>query len=266
MNSNHISQLQETHSNLLYIRWYIRRFSLQSRRTHRCPREQRWISYLQCSQGKCVRFQGFERCSRVSAFHCMRPRPNVLAPLVTRFFGSVSDDEVPWDMLNQLHSFASALNSNELYQLELSMVKQILEEFQSVFEVTLTYKPEYGQIMGDLQESIKNAEAAITIIGPRNARASSNQLTSPSVTPLTHRRRYLPLPHPEQALLLPPTNNKVFLLHPNFPASPLSKKRKHMAVFVELTPWAVKKRRMFAQGTTIYPPDRPVRVVDKERQ
>ncbi|KAF9649435.1 hypothetical protein BDM02DRAFT_3268758 [Thelephora ganbajun] len=271
-------------------------------------------------------------------------RPNVFTPLITRFFGSVSDDEVPWDMLNQLHSFASALNSNELYQLELSMVKQILEEFQSVFEVTLGYEPEYGQIMRDLQESINNAEAAITIIGPRNARASSNQLTSPSVTPLTHRRRYLPLPqssfrsptqarrrnsspsphHPrsrsqspppsspissnsksrtstsptsnEQQSIPPPPKFSYTSSLPPVSHTPLPKKRKHMAVFVELTPWVVKKRRMFAQGqprtprslrapfgdythspvldmqkrdsrtrTTMYPPDRPVRVVDRER-
>jgi hypothetical protein len=121
-------------------------------------------------------------------------RPAIFTPLVTRFFESISDDEVPWDMLSQLHSFASALNSNELYELELSMVRQIQEEFQSVFGVTFGYEPEYEQVVRDLQESIKNAEAIIAAAGPRNARASSSQLMSPSVTPLVHRRRYLPLP------------------------------------------------------------------------
>lgn len=120
-------------------------------------------------------------------------RPVIFTPLVTRFFESVSDDEVPWDMLTQLHSFASALDSNGMYELELSMVRQIREEFQSVFGVTLGYEPEYKQIMGDLQESIQNAEAAIVAAGPRNARALS-QLMSPSITPLVRRRRYLPLP------------------------------------------------------------------------
>ena len=121
-------------------------------------------------------------------------RPAIFTPLTTRFFESVSDDEVPWDMLDQLHSFASALNSNELYELELSMVKQIQEEFQSVFGVTLGYEPEYERIMKDLQESIKNAERAIGAASPSNARASSNRLISPFVTPLIPRRRYLPLP------------------------------------------------------------------------
>ena len=121
-------------------------------------------------------------------------RPAIFTPLVTRFFESVSDDEVPWDMLIQLHSFASALNSNELYELELSMVRQIREEFQSVFGVTLGYEPEYEQIMGDLQRSIENAEAGIAAAGPLNARASSSQLMSPAVTPLIRRQRYLPLP------------------------------------------------------------------------
>ena len=120
-------------------------------------------------------------------------RPTVFTPLVTRFFGSVSDDEVPWDMLDQLHSFASALNSNELYELELSMVRQIQEEFRSVFGVTLGYEPEYERISRDLQKSIENAEGAIESSGPPNARASSTQSLSP-VTPLIPRRRCPPLP------------------------------------------------------------------------
>ena len=268
-------------------------------------------------------------------------RPVIFTPLVTRFFESVSDDEVPWDMLTQLHSFASALDSNGMYELELSMVRQIREEFQSVFGVTLGYEPEYKQIMGDLQESIQNAEAAIVAAGPRNARALS-QLMSPSITPLVRRRRYLPLPQsslrsstrkhernssptpyrprsrsqsspPSSPISsrsksrppTPPTPNKrQSISPPNFshpsplpPVShtPLPKKRKHTTVFVELTPWVVKKRRMFAQGqlrtpknprasfgnhihfplldarerlrahVPLYPPDRPVRVVDAER-
>ena len=267
-------------------------------------------------------------------------RPAIFTPLIARFFESVSDDEVPWDMLTQLHSFASALDSNGMYEFELSMVRQIRGEFQSVFGVTLGYEPEYGQIMGDLQESIENAEAAIAAAGPRNTRASLSQLLSPSVTPLTHRRRYLPPPQSSlrsstrarerdsspspyrsrSRLESPPlspissgsksrlptsTNNRQRiplppkLSHPSLlpPAShtPLPKKRKHTAVFVELTPWVVKKRRMFAQGqghtpknlcasfgthirtplhdvrknihTTVpfHPRDRPVRVINKER-
>jgi hypothetical protein len=74
------------------------------------------------------------------------------------------------------------------------MVRQIREEFQSVFEVTLAYEPEYEQIMGDLQRSIESAEAGIAAAGLLNARASSSQLISPAVTPLVHRQRYLPLP------------------------------------------------------------------------
>lgn len=270
-------------------------------------------------------------------------RPAIFTPLITRFFESVSDDEVPWDMLSQLHSFASALNSNELYELELSMVRQIREEFQSVFGVTFAYEPEYGQIVRDLQESIKKAEAIIAAAGPRNARASSSQLMPPTITPLLHRRRYLPLPQsslrssvrthewnsspcpyrsrsrsqsppPSSPILsgskscatTPPTPDKRHIPPlPNFfcpsplpPISPtpLLKKRKRATVFVELTPWVVKKRRMLAQGQPhtprnprasfgdcvhsppldmrrhnarthlpLYPPDRPVRVVDKER-
>ena len=266
-------------------------------------------------------------------------RPLVFTPLVTRFFESVSDDEVPWDMLNQLHSFASALNSNDLHELELSMVRQIQEEFRSVFEVTLAYEPEYGQIMGDLQRSIKTAEAAIAAAGPRNARASSSSLMSLSVTPLVHRRRYLPLPQsslrpsssthergsspspyrsrsrsqsppPSSPILsgseprttTPPSLNKwqdipsppKFSPLPLAFHTPLLNKRKRTTVFVELTPWAVKKRRMVAQGqphapqnthtpfnihsplldtrkrdpqthSSRYLPDRPIRVVGKER-
>ena len=263
-------------------------------------------------------------------------RPAIFTPLITRFFESVSDDEVPWDMLTQLHSFASALDSNRMYGLELSMVRQIREEFQSVFGVTLAYEPEYEQIMGDLQESVKNAEAAIAVVG---SRSSLSQLVSPSVTPLTNRRRYLPPPRsslrsstrprerdsspsPYRLRLSPPSSpvssrSKVHdptpptpnkrkivplpakpfhvppLLSPSH--TPLPKKRKRTAVFVELTPWAVKKRRMFSQersntqdslhasiGTDIrsilfdardglhthlpsYPPDCPVRVIGKER-
>lgn len=268
-------------------------------------------------------------------------RPVVFTPLVTRFFESVSDDEVPFDMLTQLHSFAVALNSNEMHGLELSMVRQIREEFQSVFGVTLALEPEYGQIMGDLQEAIDNAEIAVAAAGPRSTRASSSQLMSPCITPLIHRRRYLP---PPQSSLRPSkrtrgrssspspyrlrsrspppsspissrsksrtttslTPNKQrnvpsppIFLHPS-PIPPvfhtsLPKKRKHTTVFVELTPWAVKKRRMLAQGqphtpknlrtsfehhlhsplldmrdrlrthVPLHPPARPVRVVDKER-
>lgn len=121
-------------------------------------------------------------------------RPSIFTPLVTRFFESVSDDEVPWDMLDQLHSFASALNSNELYELELSMVKQILEEFQSVFGATLGYEPEYERIMKDLRESIKNADGAIRANELLDTRASSSGLITPYVTPLIPRRRCLPLP------------------------------------------------------------------------
>ena len=270
-------------------------------------------------------------------------RPVIFTPLITRFFESISDDEVPWDMLHQLHSFASALNSNELYELELSIVRQIREEFQNVFGVTLAYEPEYGQIMRDLQESIENAEAAIAAASHRNARASSSRLMSPTVTPLIHRRRYLPLPQsslrsstrahgqnsspspyrshsrsrslpPSSPVLsgsrtratTPPTPSKqqnfpppkFFHPPPSPPVShtPFFKKRKRTTVFVELTPWVVKKRRMLAQGrphtpknlrtsfgddvhsplldmrkreirahAPLYPPDRPVRVVDKER-
>lgn len=270
-------------------------------------------------------------------------RPAIFTPLITRFFGSISDDEVPWDMLNQLHSFALTLSSNELYELELSMVREIREEFQNVFGVTLAYEPEYEQIMGDLQESIKNAEEAITTAGPQNARASSSQLMSPSVTPLIHRRRYLPLPQsslrhstrtyernsspspyrsrsrspspppssptpptPKSRMTTPPTPSK----HQSDPLpkfshlsslppishTPLPKKRKRMMVFVELTPWVVKKRRMLVQGqphtpensrtpfgnhinsplpgvwkrdsqthVPIYPPERPIRMIGKER-
>ena len=271
-------------------------------------------------------------------------RPAIFTPLITRFFESVSDDEVPWDMLSQLHSFASALNSNALCELELSMVRQIQEEFQSVFGVTLAYEPEYGEIMRDLQESIKNAEAVIATAGPRNSRASSSQLMSPSVTPLVHRRRYLPLPQsslhsstrtrernsspspyrsrlrsqspppsspilsgsksrattpstPDKRQHIPPSP-KISCPSPLPPISytPLLKKRKRTTVFVELTPWVMKKRRMLAQGqphtpgnlrasfgdyvhsplldlrkrdvrthVPLYPPDRPVRVVNKER-
>jgi len=269
-------------------------------------------------------------------------RPAIFTPLIARFFESVSDDEVPWDMLGQLHSFASALNSNDLYELELSMVKQIREEFQSVFGVTFAYEPEYGQIVQDLQESIKNAEAIIATAGPRNTRVSSSQLMPPAVTPLLHRRRYLPLPQsslrssththernsspcpyrsrsrsqsppPSSPILsgsksratTPPTPDKqrhipplpkIFCPSPLPPISPtpLLKKRKRTTVFVELTPWVVKKRRMLAQGqphtprrsafgdyvhsplldmrkhnvrthAPLYPPERPFRVVDKER-
>ena len=268
-------------------------------------------------------------------------RPTVFAPLIARFFESVSDDEVPWDMLNQLHSFASTLNLNKLYELELSMVRQIRGEFQNVFGVTLAYEPEYGQIMGDLQDSIKNAEAAVAAAGPRNTRASSSQLVSPSVTPLIHRRRCLPPPRsllrssthtrqrnsspsPYRSRLrsqsppssspissrsksrttTPPTPNKQQTIPPPpkisypspLPPSSHTQKRKHAMVFVELTPWVVKKRRMLGQGqhhtpknlrtsfqnhfhsplldarkrdcrahVLRYPPDRPVRVVDKER-
>lgn len=221
------------------------------------------------------------------------------------------------------------------------MVRQIREEFQSVFGVTLAYEPEYEEIVCDLQESVKNAEAIIATAGPRNVRASSSQLVSPSITPLVHRRRYLP---PPQSLLRsstrtherdsspspyrsrsrsqsPPPSSPIFsrsksrattpptpekhIPPPKFsypsplpPVShtPLLKKRKRMTVFVELTPWVVKKRRMLAQGqphtprnprapfgdcvhsplldmrkrntrthVPLYPPDRPVRVVDKER-
>ena len=268
-------------------------------------------------------------------------RPTVFTPLITRFFESVSDDEVPWDMLNQLHSFALALSSNKLYELELSMVRQIREEFKSVFGVTLAYEPEYGQIMGDLQDSIKNAEAAVIAAGPRNAQASSSQLMSPSVTPLIHRRC---LPPPQSSLrpstythqqnsspspyrshsrsrsqspppsspissssksrtTNPPTPNKRQTIpppkisHPSpLPPASHTQKRKRATVFVELTPWVVKKRRMLGQGqphtpknhrssfqthfhsplldvrkrgsrthVPLYPPDRPVRVVGRER-
>jgi len=266
-------------------------------------------------------------------------RPAIFTPLITRFFESVSDDEVPWDMLAQLHSFASALDSNGMYELELSMVRQIREEFQSVFGVTLAYEPEYGQIMGDLQESVKNAETAIAAAGPRSARATLSQLVSPSVTPLTNRRRYLPpsrsslrtstrprerdsspspyrsrlpprsspissrskfqLPAPptpnNQRTVPPPPNSTYALSLPPSSQTPLPKKRKHTVVFVELTPWVVKKRRIFAQGqphtsknlhtsmatdvgsallegrdglhtrVPFHPLDCPVRVVGKER-
>ena len=270
-------------------------------------------------------------------------RSAIFTPLITRFFESVSDDEVPWDMLGQLHSFASALNSNELYELELSMVGQIHEEFQSVFGVTFAYEPEYGQIVGDLQESIKNVQAIIATGGPRNARASSSQLVSPSITPLVHCRRYLPLPQsslrsstrthardsspspyrsrsrsqspppssptlsrskpraitpptPDKQQHIPPPNFSCLSPLPPVSHTPLLKKRKRTTVFVELTPWAVKKRRMLAQGqphtprnlrvslgdcvhsplldirkrdvrthVPLYPPDCPVRVVNKER-
>ena len=265
-------------------------------------------------------------------------RPAIFTPLITRFFESVSDDEVPWDMLTQLHSFASALDSNRMYELELSMVRQIREEFQSVFGVTLAYEPEYGQIMGDLQESVENAEAAIAVVGPRCAQASLSQLVSPTVTPLTNRRRYLPPPRSslrssarprecdsspspyrsrlsppsspissrsETRLPTPPAPSKQRIIPPpakSFHApplpthshTPLPKKRKRTVVFVELTPWAVKKRRMFAreqlhtQGNLhtslgrddsvlvdardrprtrapLYPPDCPVRVIGRER-
>ena len=267
-------------------------------------------------------------------------RPSIFTPLITRFFESVSDDEVPWEMLTQLHSFASALDSNGMYELELSMVRQIREEFQSVFGVTLAYEPEYGQIMGDLQESVKNAEAAIEVVGPRSGRASLSQLVSPSVTPLTNRRRCLPQPRsslrsstrlrerdsspspyrsrspppPSSPISsrsrfqrpAPPTPNNRQIVPPPPKSSqapplppssqtPLPKKRKRVAVFVELTPWVVKKRRMFAQGpphtqknlhtsmgadvrpllfdardslhtrVPLYPPDCPVRMVGKER-
>jgi len=267
-------------------------------------------------------------------------RPTIFTPLVTRFFESVSDDEVPWEMLTQLHSFASALDSNGMYELELSMVRQIREEFQSVFGVTLAYEPEYGQIMGDLQESIQNAEVAIAAAGSRKARASLSQLVTPSVTPLTRRHRYIPLPqsslrsstraHERDSSPSPyrplarsqspppsspissrlksrlPTPNKQQRIPPppkfSHPSplpptshTPLPKKRKYTAVFVELTPWVVKKRRIFAQrqphtpknlcasfgnrihspllgvrdslraNVPFHPPGRPVRVVDRER-
>jgi len=58
-------------------------------------------------------------------------------------------------MLNQPHYFALALDSSELYESELSMVSQIREEFQSVFEATLACEPEYGQTMGGLRESVR---------------------------------------------------------------------------------------------------------------
>jgi len=273
-------------------------------------------------------------------------RPTTFTPLITRFFGSVSDDEVPWEMLNQLHSFASALSSNELHELELSIVREIQAEFQSVFEATLGYEPEYGRIIQDLRESIKTAEVAITVAGHINARASSNQLMSPSVTPLISRRRYLPLPRSSfrspththernsspspyrsrsRSQSPPPpspsfSGSKPFVTTPPTPLkrqnipppprfsnpspspgpappvshTPLPKTRKRTMVFVELTPWAVKKRRMLTQGqpraphrapsgdhihppvldtwnrdsrtrTPRYPSDRPVRVVGKER-
>ena len=248
-------------------------------------------------------------------------RPAIFTPLITRFFGSVSDDEVPWDMLDQLHSFASSLNSHGLHELELSMVRQIREEFQSVFGVTLGYEPEYERIMGDLQESIENAERAVGAAGPPNARTSSSQLVSPFITPIIPRRRYLPLPqsrpihrrdssptpyHQRPQPQSPPTPDKRQnippppefshpLPHP--PSSPTPpKKRKRTMVYVELTPWIVKKRRMLAQEqphtpknlrasfgdlphplclgtredglgahTPVYPKSRLVRVVDKER-
>ena len=269
-------------------------------------------------------------------------RPAIFTPLITRFFESVSDDEVPWDMLSQLHSFASALDSNGMYELELSMVKQIREEFQSVFGVTLGYEPEYKQIMGDLQESIRNAEVAILAAGPRNTRSSLSKLVSPSVTPLIRRRRYLPPPQsslrpstrahkrnsspspyrsPSRSQSPPPsspvsTRSKSRMTTPPTPKrqnvppppkfprpsppspishTPLPKKRKRLTMFIELTPWVVKKRRMLAQGqlhtpknprssfgnhihsplldirerlrthVPLYPHDRPIRVVDKER-
>ena len=267
-------------------------------------------------------------------------RPTAFTPLITRFFGSVSDDEVPWDMLNQLHSFASTLSSNELYELELSLVKQVQEEFQNVFGVTLGYEPEYEQIMRDLRKSIETAQAAIAFARSPTTRASSSKLMSPSVTPLANRPRYLPLPRfslrssrrthqrdsspspyrqrsrpqspppsppisPESKsrATTPPTPNKQRNVPPlpklSCPSSlpppshtPL-KKRKRATVYVELTPWAVKKRRMLAQGQpharcapledeprppffdvrkpgalarlSIYSPDRPVRVISKER-
>lgn len=216
-------------------------------------------------------------------------RPTVFTPLITRFFGSVSDDDVPWDMLDQLHSFALALSSNELYELELSMVKQIREEFQGVFGVTLGYEPEYERIMGDLQESIKNAEAATRAAGPPHTRASTSQLAPSSITPLIPRRRCPPLlrsryshrkgsspspyrqrsqsqsppppsPVPSKSMprtATPPTPNKHQSVPPPpkfsrpFPQTSLSltppKKRKLIMAYVELTPWAVKKRRIVAQ-------------------
>lgn len=260
-------------------------------------------------------------------------RPVIFTPLITRFFESVSDDEVPWDMLNQLHSFASALGSNELHGLELSMVRQIQEEFQSVFGITLAYEPEYEQIMRDLQQSIDNAEAAIVTANRRIARASSSRLTSPFVTPLVRRRKYFPLPQSSsrpstrahkrnsspspppspivsgsksRATIHPTPNKRQNVLPPprfSRPSppppvshTPILKKRRHTMLCVELTPWAVKKRRMLAQGQpqppqnlrvsfgdnlrsplldirkrgarAHVPPrplDRPVRVVDKER-
>ena len=260
-------------------------------------------------------------------------RPAIFAPLITRFFESVSDDEVPWDMLDQLHSFASALNSNELYELELSMVKQIQEEFQTVFGVTLGYEPEYERIMRDLQESIENAEGALGVAGHPSAQPLASQLISPFVTPLVPRRRYIPLPQsrrthrrdssptlyhqPSQSqsppplyptssksksrTTTPPTSAKLREIPPvSIPQPPPSRtplmKRKHVIAYVELTPWVVKKRRMFAQGqshspknprapfgdhtdallldtgendlgthNSVYPQNRLVRVVDKER-
>ena len=93
-----------------------------------------------------------------------------------------------------LFHFGSKLEHQpELYELE-----QIQEEFQSAFEITLEYEPEHGQMMGDLQDSIKDAEAAIAAVGPRNTRASSNRLMSPSITPLVYRRGYLPLLEPAE--------------------------------------------------------------------
>ena len=213
----------------------------------------------------------------VRSLQTSHARPAIFTPLIGRFFGSVSDDEVPWDMLDQLHSFASALNSNELYELELSMVKHILKEFQSVFGVTLGYEPEYERIMRDLQESIENAEGAIRAAAPRNTRASSSKLISPFVTPLVPRRRYLPLPQsryahrrdssptpyrqrsrsqsPPPSSLLKSKSRTAIPPPPKFPSpfpqSPPSttplKKRKRATFYIELTPWVVKKRRMLAQ-------------------
>lgn len=243
-------------------------------------------------------------------------------------------------MLAELRSFASDLTSNGMYELGLSMVKHIREEFQSVFGVTFAYEPEYEQIMGDLQNSIKDVEAAIAAAGPR---PSSNQLMSPSVTPLTRRRTYIPQPQsslrpstrthargsspspyrPRSRSQTPPPSSPISsgsksrpptpptpskpssippppqFSHPSPlpPAAhtPLPKKRKRMMAFVELTPWEVKKRRTLTRGqphapkklnasfgdhtrspllgvrerlhtrSNFYPPDRPVRVVGKER-
>ena len=96
-------------------------------------------------------------------------RPVVFTPLITRFFNSVSDDEQPWGMLDQLHCFDLALNSNKLYKLELSMVEQIQEEFQSMFLEVWGFEPEYEEIMSNLQTSVENAEMAIEATGPPNA-------------------------------------------------------------------------------------------------